>query len=180
MDPAACASRLAADRASGEHPLMVVGTAGTVGTGAVDPIRELAAICREQRIWFHVDGAYGAPAAVLPDAPPELHALALADSLSVDPHKWLYAPLEAGCVLVRDPARLRRGVRLVAELLPVRDGGGRAADQLSRAGAAELARLSGAQGLAGAPSCGTRRLRAHDRRGLPDGGGAIPGGGRAP
>ena len=106
MDPAALRDRLATDRASGEHPLMVVGTAGTVGTGAVDPIRELAAICREHRIWFHVDGAYGAPAAVLPDAPPELHALALADSLSVDPHTWLYEPLEAGCVLVRDPARL--------------------------------------------------------------------------
>jgi len=106
MDVAALRARLAADRHAGEQPLMVIGTAGTVGTGAVDPIRELAAVCREQRIWFHVDGAYGAPAAVLPDAPPDLHALALADSLSVDPHKWLYAPLEAGCVLVRDPAHL--------------------------------------------------------------------------
>jgi aromatic-L-amino-acid/L-tryptophan decarboxylase len=77
-----------------------------VSTGAVDPIRELAAVCREQGIWFHVDGAYGAPAAVLPDAPDDLHALGLADSLAVDPHKWLYAPIEAGCVLVRDPARL--------------------------------------------------------------------------
>jgi glutamate/tyrosine decarboxylase-like PLP-dependent enzyme len=77
-----------------------------VSTGAVDPIRELAAVCREYRLWFHVDGAYGAPAAVLPDAPDDLHALALADSLAVDPHKWLYAPLEAGCSLVREPARL--------------------------------------------------------------------------
>ena len=83
---------------------MVVGTAGTVGTGAVDPIRALADVCREERLWFHVDGAYGAPAAVLPDAPDDLKALALADSLAVDPHKWLYAPLEAGCVLVREPA----------------------------------------------------------------------------
>jgi glutamate/tyrosine decarboxylase-like PLP-dependent enzyme len=86
--------------------MMVVATAGTVGTGAVDPIRELAGICREEKVWLHVDGAYGAPAAVLPDAPSDLHALGLADSLSVDPHKWLYAPLEAGCVLVRDPAHL--------------------------------------------------------------------------
>jgi glutamate/tyrosine decarboxylase-like PLP-dependent enzyme len=106
MNPAALRDRLQAHRAAGENPLMVVGTAGTVGTGAVDPIRELAVICREQKIWLHVDGAYGAPAAVLPDAPPDLHALALADSLAVDPHKWLYAPIEAGCVLVRDPARL--------------------------------------------------------------------------
>jgi glutamate/tyrosine decarboxylase-like PLP-dependent enzyme len=72
----------------------------------VDPIRDLSAVCREQGIWFHVDGAYGAPAAVLPDAPDDLHALALADSLAVDPHKWMYAPIEAGCVLVRNPARL--------------------------------------------------------------------------
>jgi glutamate/tyrosine decarboxylase-like PLP-dependent enzyme len=106
MDVAALRTRIAADREAGERPLMVIGTAGTVSTGAVDPIRELAALCREQGIWFHVDGAYGAPAAVLPDAPADLHALALADSLAVDPHKWLYAPIEAGCVLVRDPACL--------------------------------------------------------------------------
>jgi glutamate/tyrosine decarboxylase-like PLP-dependent enzyme len=94
------------DRAAGDTPMMVVGAAGTVSTGAVDPIRALSAVCREEHLWFHVDGAYGAPAAVLPDAPDDLKALALADSLAVDPHKWLYAPLEAGCVLVRDPRRL--------------------------------------------------------------------------
>jgi glutamate/tyrosine decarboxylase-like PLP-dependent enzyme len=107
MDPAALRAQLERDRAAGDRPLLVVGTAGTVGTGAVDPLREIAAVAREHGIWFHVDGAYGAPAAVLPDAPADLKALALADSLAVDPHKWLYAPLEAGCVLVRDPARLR-------------------------------------------------------------------------
>jgi glutamate/tyrosine decarboxylase-like PLP-dependent enzyme len=106
MDAAQLRARIAGDREAGERPLMVIGTAGTVGTGAVDPIRDLSAVCREQGIWFHVDGAYGAPAAVLPDAPDDLHALALADSLAVDPHKWLYAPIEAGCVLVRNPARL--------------------------------------------------------------------------
>ena len=95
-----------ADLAHGDRPIMVIGTAGSVSTGAVDPLRELAEICRANGLWFHVDGAYGAPAAVLPDAPEELRALALADSLAVDPHKWLYAPLEAGCVLVREPNRL--------------------------------------------------------------------------
>jgi glutamate/tyrosine decarboxylase-like PLP-dependent enzyme len=85
---------------------LVIGTAGRVGTGAGDPIRVVAAVCGDLAIWLHVDGAYGAPAAVLPDAPDDLRALALADSLAVDPHKWLYAPLEAGCVLVRDPAAL--------------------------------------------------------------------------
>jgi len=98
--------RLREDLARGERPIMVVGTAGTVSTGAVDPLRELAEISHAHGLWFHVDGAYGAPAAVLPDAPDDLHALALADSLAVDPHKWLYAPLEAGCALVREPHRL--------------------------------------------------------------------------
>jgi aromatic-L-amino-acid decarboxylase len=98
--------RIREDLARGDRPMMVIGTAGSVSTGAVDPIRELAGVCREHRLWFHVDGAYGAPAAVLPDAPDDLKALALADSLAVDPHKWLYAPIEAGCVLVREPHRL--------------------------------------------------------------------------
>ena len=98
--------RIREDWRRGDRPIMVVGTAGSVSTGAVDPIRELADICREHRLWFHVDGAYGAPAAVLPEAPDDLHALALADSLAVDPHKWLYAPIEAGCSLVREPHRL--------------------------------------------------------------------------
>ena len=69
--------------------------------------RRSAALCRERGIWFHVDGAYGGFAAAVPDAPDALRALSLADSVAVDPHKWLYAPLEAGCALVRDPARLR-------------------------------------------------------------------------
>jgi len=106
MRPDALREQIRADLAGGDRPIMVVGTAGSVSTGAVDPLRELAEICRAHHLWFHVDGAYGAPAAVLPDAPDELHALALADSLAVDPHKWLYAPLEAGCVLVREPHRL--------------------------------------------------------------------------
>ncbi len=95
------------DRQRGELPLLVVGNAGTTATGALDPLHELAALCEEAGIWFHVDGAYGAFAAMLPDAPPELGALGLADSLALDPHKWLYQPLEAGCALVRDAALLR-------------------------------------------------------------------------
>jgi aromatic-L-amino-acid/L-tryptophan decarboxylase len=87
-------------------PLLVVGTAGSVSTGAIDPLGEIAALCKTQGIWLHVDGAYGAPAAVLPDAPADLKALAEADSVAIDPHKWLYAPLEAGCALVRDPQSL--------------------------------------------------------------------------
>jgi glutamate/tyrosine decarboxylase-like PLP-dependent enzyme len=95
------------DRAEGAQPMLVVATAGSVSTGAVDPLREIAAVCREEGLWLHADGAYGAPAAMLPEADPDLRSLALADSVAVDPHKWLYAPLEAGCVLVRDRALLR-------------------------------------------------------------------------
>ncbi len=95
------------DRARGNQPFLVVGTAGSVSTGAVDPLFEIASICRELDLWFHVDGAYGALAAAVPGAPPDLRALAEADSVAVDPHKWLYAPLEAGCALVRRPSDLR-------------------------------------------------------------------------
>jgi aromatic-L-amino-acid decarboxylase len=93
--------QIAADRRDGCLPFLVVGTAGNVSTGAIDPLQELAALCRDQAIWFHVDGAYGAPAAALPEAPDELHALNLADSIAIDPHKWLYCPLEAACVLTK-------------------------------------------------------------------------------
>ncbi len=98
---------IADDRAAGAVPMVVVGSGGTVSTGAVDPLRAMAEVCREMDVWFHVDGAYGALAAAVPGTPDDLAALALADSVAVDPHKWLYAPLEAGCVLVRDQQRLR-------------------------------------------------------------------------
>jgi aromatic-L-amino-acid/L-tryptophan decarboxylase len=87
--------------------MLVVGTAGSVSTGAVDPLAAIAAVCREHRAWFHVDGAYGGFAAASPDAPGDLIGLRDADSIAIDPHKWLYAPLEAGCALVRDPVHLR-------------------------------------------------------------------------
>ncbi|MGH3054369.1 MAG: pyridoxal phosphate-dependent decarboxylase family protein, partial [Gaiellaceae bacterium] len=75
-------------------------------TGAIDPLREIAALCRQQRLWFHVDGAYGGFAAAVPGASDDLRALGEADSIALDPHKWLYAPLEASCALVREPEAL--------------------------------------------------------------------------
>ncbi len=108
MDLAELARRIDDDVAAGDVPALVVGTAGSVSTGAIDPLREIAALCRERGVWFHVDGAYGALAAAVPDAARELAGMAEADSLAVDPHKWLYAPLEAGCALVRDADSLRR------------------------------------------------------------------------
>jgi glutamate/tyrosine decarboxylase-like PLP-dependent enzyme len=99
--------KISTDRAQGDWPFMVIGTAGTVSTGAVDPLPEIASIAREQGLWFHVDGAYGGFAAVAPNAPEDLRGIREADSVAVDPHKWLYAPLEAGCTLVRDRKALR-------------------------------------------------------------------------
>jgi glutamate/tyrosine decarboxylase-like PLP-dependent enzyme len=108
MDVVLLERQIVADREHGDVPLLVAGTAGTVSTGAVDPLAAIAAICKRQDVWFHVDGAYGAVAARVPGAPDDLRALAQADSIAVDPHKWLYAPLEAGCAIVRRPGDLLR------------------------------------------------------------------------
>jgi aromatic-L-amino-acid decarboxylase len=102
--PAAVAEAVAADRAHGLLPVAVVATAGTTGTGAVDPLPELARL----GLWMHVDGAYGAAAALSERGRAQLPGLELADSLSLDPHKWLFQPLESGCVLVRDGAAMKR------------------------------------------------------------------------
>lgn len=106
MDVDALEKQIVADRAEGRLPFLVVGAAGTVGTGAIDPLPDIAAICKKYDLWFHVDGAYGAPAAVLPEASAQLKGLSEADSIALDPHKWLYSPLEAGCTLVRDPQHM--------------------------------------------------------------------------
>jgi aromatic-L-amino-acid/L-tryptophan decarboxylase len=88
------------DKAAGKIPIAVIGTAGTVNTGAIDPLSEIAAIAGRHGLWFHVDGAYGALAAIA--APGKFVGLDRADSLSLDPHKWLYQPLDCGCLLYRD------------------------------------------------------------------------------
>ena len=106
LDANALRRRVAEDVAAGDVPLLVVGTAGSVSTGVIDPLAELREVCDEHGVWLHVDGAYGAFAAVAANAPGELRGIALADSVAVDPHKWLYAPLEAGCTLVRRPDAL--------------------------------------------------------------------------
>ena len=94
------------DKKSNLRPIMVIGTAGDVSTGAVDDLRAIAAICKRYDCWFHVDGAYGIPAAVIPEQRGLFEGVADADSIALDPHKWLYAPLEAGCTLVKDPNHL--------------------------------------------------------------------------
>ena len=105
-DVGALRQQIEEDKRLGDRPFLIVGNAGTVSTGAVDPLAEMADVAEEYDLWFHADGAYGAFAVITPDAPAELAAMNRADSIAVDPHKWLYAPLEAGCVLVRDPKTL--------------------------------------------------------------------------
>ncbi|MEX2467260.1 MAG: aminotransferase class V-fold PLP-dependent enzyme [Gemmatimonadota bacterium] len=106
IDLGALVAAIERDAAAGDKPFLVVGTAGSVSTGVVDPLPALREICDRFGLWFHVDGAYGAFAAAAPNAPDDLRGLALADSVALDPHKWLYAPAEVGCTLVRDPHAL--------------------------------------------------------------------------
>jgi aromatic-L-amino-acid/L-tryptophan decarboxylase len=106
MDVDALRDTLRRDAAAGMRPLMVIGTAGTTGTGAIDPLLAIRDTCREHGAWFHVDGSYGAMAAVLAEPPPEFAALCDADSLAVDGHKWMYLSCDVACVLVRDAALL--------------------------------------------------------------------------
>ncbi|MBZ5616185.1 MAG: pyridoxal-dependent decarboxylase [Acidobacteriia bacterium] len=100
MIPAQLEQAIRRDQAEGIIPIAVVASAGTVNTGAIDPLREIAGIAHAHGAWMHVDGAYGALAAIA--APEKFDGLALADSLSLDPHKWLYQPLDCGCLLYRD------------------------------------------------------------------------------
>jgi aromatic-L-amino-acid/L-tryptophan decarboxylase len=96
-----------ADRREGLRPFCVVGSAGTVNTGAVDPLNDIADVAGESDLWFHVDGAYGAPG-VLDERKKQLfEGIERADSVSLDPHKWLYVPVDAGCLLFRDAASAR-------------------------------------------------------------------------
>jgi aromatic-L-amino-acid/L-tryptophan decarboxylase len=104
LDMAELRTAIADDRRAGLQPFCLVGSAGTVATGAVDPLDEIAAVAAAEGLWFHVDGAYGAPAAAIPTSRPLFAGIELADSLALDPHKWLYVPVDCGALLVRDPA----------------------------------------------------------------------------
>ena len=97
---------IATDRAAGIKPAVVIATAGTVATGAIDPIAEIADVCAEHGLWLHVDGAYGGTAALVDELRPMFAGIERADSIAFDPHKWLYTPHSGGVVLVRDLQRL--------------------------------------------------------------------------
>jgi aromatic-L-amino-acid/L-tryptophan decarboxylase len=110
-------SAIDSDQTSGRKPLMVVANAGTTAVGAVDPLEELSHLCRDQGVWLHVDGAYGAFACLSERGRAALAGMELADSIALDPHKWLYQPIEAGALLVRDGSALRHGFEISPDYL---------------------------------------------------------------
>lgn len=113
----ALAARIARDRARGLRPFCVVANAGSTNTGSVDPLPALARLCRRERLWLHADAAYGGFAVLTRRGRALLRGIGLADSVTLDPHKWLFAPFEAGCLLVRDRRLLRRAFAIHPEYL---------------------------------------------------------------
>ena len=103
IDVDALERMLAEDRAAGAVPFCIIGNAGTVNTGAIDDLARLADIAAQEGLWYHVDGAFGSLAVLVPELAPRLAGMERADSLAFDLHKWMYVPFEAGCALVRDP-----------------------------------------------------------------------------
>ena len=120
--PEHLAVMLAADRDRGDLPVAVIASAGTVNTGAVDPLARIGAVCAELQVWLHIDAAYGGPPVLLlPEFQDSREALGQADSIAIDPHKWLYVPVDAGLVLLREPERARHAFSLVPPYLRTDD-----------------------------------------------------------
>lgn len=117
MDVDALETMIDEDRARGDLPLCVVAQVGSINVGAVDPLEDIARVCASRNVWFHADGACGAVGAMLPDKRELFRGLEKADSVTLDPHKWLYIPYECGCVLVREPEKLRRAFSITAPYL---------------------------------------------------------------
>ncbi len=117
MDTRALRKMLDEDRANGDIPFCIVAQVGTINTGAIDPLEEIADICEEYGLWFHADGANGAFGAMLPEKQQLYRGMERADSITLDPHKWLFVPYECGCVLIRKPERLRRAFSMTAPYL---------------------------------------------------------------
>jgi glutamate/tyrosine decarboxylase-like PLP-dependent enzyme len=122
FDPRTAREAIRADLAAGLRPAILVGTAGTTNTGAIDDVPALAHLCGEFGMWLHIDGAYGGPAALAPDRN-GIHGLELADSFVLDPHKWLFQPYDAACVWVAHPQALERTFAMYPEYLADTQGG---------------------------------------------------------
>ncbi len=119
MRPEALRDHMDRDRFGGFVPVVVCASAGTANTGAIDPLLEIGSVCREASVWLHIDGAYGGPAAITEEYGWMKKAFGLADSLSLDPHKWLFSPVGAGCILIRDDRALARAFSEYSEYTEV-------------------------------------------------------------
>ena len=117
IDLVALRAAIAADRAAGFRPACVIGTAGTVNTGAIDDLQALARLAREEDLWMHVDGCIGALIAIAPENAFRVAGIEHVDSLALDPHKWLRVPFEAGCALIRDASAHRHAFAVTPEYL---------------------------------------------------------------
>lgn len=117
IDIAALRAAIAEDRAAGFKPACIIGNAGTVNTGAIDDLQALAKLAHEEDMWFHVDGCIGALIAIAPENAHRVAGIEWADSIALDPHKWLHAPFEAGCALVRDASAHRKTFAVTPEYL---------------------------------------------------------------
>jgi aromatic-L-amino-acid decarboxylase len=117
IDTEALEAMIRADRDRGDHPFCVVAQVGSINTGGIDSLEEIADICERNSLWFHADGACGAVGAMLPEKKEMYKGLDRADSVTLDPHKWLFIPYDCGCVLVRDPEKLRRVFSISAPYL---------------------------------------------------------------
>jgi len=121
MNPDALEQMIISDIAAGRIPVAVVASAGTVNTGAIDPLDEIAGVCAQNNVWLHVDAAYGGVAILSSEYSAQLSALARADSIALDPHKWMYVPVDAGLVLVRNADSMRAAFSLVPPYLRTDD-----------------------------------------------------------
>lgn len=115
--------QISADKAAGLHPFCIIGNGGTVNTGAVDPLNALADIAQRNDMWFHIDAAYGGPAAATTTVGHLFKGIERADSIALDPHKWLYVPFETGCALVKNGNHLRSSYSVIPEYLRSSTGG---------------------------------------------------------
>lgn len=140
MDVDALGEAIDRDQSEGLRPFCIVGSAGTVNTGAVDDLIALSALARERGLWLHVDGAFGALAALSPELKPRVAGLELVDSLAFDFHKWLYVPYEAGAVLVRDRDALKATFCVEADYLETMERGVGARPETTRDRGLQLSR----------------------------------------
>jgi glutamate/tyrosine decarboxylase-like PLP-dependent enzyme len=117
MDLDALARVLREDRAAGKAPLSICGNAGATNTGVIDPLREMGTLARDEGLWFHIDGAYGGFAVLTKEGKGAMGGIEMADSVTLDPHKWFFQPYESGCLMVRDTRVLEGAFRILPEYL---------------------------------------------------------------